>query len=114
GQVAGPHDSQLHSQPSRAIKAATKRSGWNTSGLDFIEINEAFGAVVVQSLQDLDYPLEKTNIYGGAVALGHPVGASGGRLVSTAAKVLARRDGGKAAIALCSGGGENERILLKR
>lgn len=113
GQVAGPHDSQLHSQPSRAIKAATKRSGWNTSELDFIEINEAFGAVVVQSLQDLDYPLEKTNIYGGAVALGHPVGASGARLVLTAAKELARRDGGKAAIALCGGGGQGECVLLK-
>lgn len=113
GQVAGPLDSQLHSQPSNAIKAATKRSGWETSELDFIEINEAFGAVVVQSLQDLDYPLEKTNLYGGAVALGHPVGASGARLVLTAAKELARRGGGKSAVALCGGGGQGECVLLE-
>src|SRR5699024_4258812 len=63
GQVAGPQDAQLHSQPSNAIKAATKRSDWQIDELDFIEINEAFGAVVVQSLQDLEYPLEQTNIY---------------------------------------------------
>lgn len=113
GQVAGPRDSQLHSQPSNAIKAATKRSGWQINELDFIEINEAFGAVVVQSLQDLDYPLEQTNIYGGAIALGHPVGASGARLVLTAAKELARRGSGKAAIALCGGGGQGECILLE-
>lgn len=114
GQVAGPTDAQLHSQPSNAIKTATKRTGWETNDLDFIEINEAFGAVVVQSLQDLDYPLEKTNIYGGAVALGHPVGASGARLVLTAAKELDRRGGGKAAIALCGGGGQGECVLLEQ
>lgn len=113
GQVAGPRDSQLHSQPSNAIHAATERSGWDTSELDFIEINEAFGAVVVQSLQDLDYPLEKTNLYGGAIALGHPVGASGARLVLTAVKELARRRGGRAAIALCGGGGQGECVLLE-
>lgn len=113
GQVAGPRDSQLHSQPSNAIAAATKRSGWETEDLDFIEINEAFGAVVVQSLTDLDYPLERTNLYGGAIALGHPVGASGARLVLTASKELARRGGGRAAIALCGGGGQGEAILLE-
>ena len=113
GQVAGPHDAQLHSQPANAISAATKRSGWGTEELDFIEINEAFGAVVVQSLKDLDYPLEKTNIYGGAIALGHPVGASGARLVLTAAKELARRGSGKAAIGLCGGGGQGECVLLE-
>lgn len=113
GQVAGPHDSQLHSQPSNAIAAATERSGWEIADLDFIEINEAFGAVIVQSLKDLDYPLEKTNMYGGAVALGHPVGASGARLVLTASKELARRGSGKAAIALCGGGGQGEAVLLE-
>lgn len=113
GQVAGPRDSQLHSQPSNAIKKATERSNWAVEELDFIEINEAFGAVIVQSLQDLDYPLEQTNIYGGAVALGHPVGASGARLALTAAKELGRRGGGKAAIALCGGGGQGECVLLE-
>lgn len=114
GQVAGPQDAQLHSQPSNAIKAATKRSDWQIDELDFIEINEAFGAVVVQSLQDLEYPLEQTNIYGGAIALGHPVGASGARLVLTAAKELARRGSGKAAVALCGGGGQGECVLLEQ
>lgn len=115
GQVAGPRNAQLHSQPANALLAATKRSGWEISDLDFIEINEAFGAVVVQSLKELDdYPLEKTNLYGGAIALGHPVGASGARLTLTAAKELGRRGAGKAAIALCGGGGQGEAILLER
>ncbi len=115
GQVAGPNDAQLHSQPSNAITAATKRTGWEVQELDFIEINEAFGAVIVQSLKDLgDYPLEQTNQYGGAIALGHPVGASGARLTLTAAKELGRRGTGKAAIGLCGGGGQGEAILLER
>lgn len=114
GQVAGPKDAQLHSQPSNAILAATKRSGWQVDDLDFIEINEAFGAVIVQSLRDLgDYPLERTNLYGGAIALGHPVGASGARLTLTAAKELGRRGSGKAAVGLCGGGGQGEAILLE-
>ena len=115
GQVAGPRNAQLHSQPANAVKAAIKRSGWQISDLDFLEINEAFGAVVVQSLKELDdYPLEQTNLYGGAIALGHPVGASGARLTLTAAKELGRRGGGRAAIALCGGGGQGEAILLER
>lgn len=114
GQVAGPNDAQLHSQPSNAINHAVKRAGWSLNDLDFIEINEAFASVVVQSLKDLaDYPLEQTNLYGGAIALGHPVGASGARLTLTAAKELARRGSGKAAIALCGGGGQGEAVLLK-
>ncbi len=114
GQVAGPNDAQLHSQPSNAITHAVKRAGWSLNDLDFIEINEAFASVVVQSLKDLaDYPLEQTNLYGGAIALGHPVGASGARLTLTAAKELARRGSGKAAIALCGGGGQGEAVLLK-
>ena len=114
GQVAGPNDAQLHSQPSNAILAATQRAGWQVAELDFVEINEAFGAVIVQSLKELgDYPLEQTNLYGGAIALGHPVGASGARLTLTAAKELARRGSGKAAIGLCGGGGQGEAVLLQ-
>lgn len=114
GQVAGPNDAQLHSQPSNAIAHALKRAKWEVSDLDFIEINEAFGSVVVQSLKELhDYPLEQTNLYGGAIALGHPVGASGARLTLTAAKELGRRGSGQAAIGLCGGGGQGEAVLLK-
>lgn len=113
GQVAGP-DSSLHSQPSRAIQAAVQRAQWEVGELDFVEINEAFGAVACQSLTDLDYPLEKTNIHGGAIALGHPIGASGARLVLTAALELDRRGSGRAAVALCGGGGQGDALLLSR
>ncbi|MHC6221887.1 acetyl-CoA C-acetyltransferase [Arthrobacter sp. MMS24-S77] len=113
GQVAGP-DNSLHSQPSHAIRHALDRAGWTTADLDFIEINEAFGSVAVQSLKDLDYPLEKCNIHGGAIALGHPIGASGARLALHAAHELKRRGKGKAAVALCGGGGQGEALLLYR
>lgn len=113
GQVAGP-DTSLHSQPAAAITAAVDRAGWSVSDLDFIEINEAFGAVAVASLAELGYPLEKTNPHGGAIALGHPVGASGGRLVVHAAHELARRGTGRAAVALCGGGGQGDALLLWR
>jgi len=113
GQVAGP-DNSLHSQPSHAIQAALNRAGWQTEDLDFIEINEAFGSVAVQSLKDLDYPLERCNIHGGAIALGHPIGASGARLALHAAFELKRRGRGKAAVALCGGGGQGEALLLYR
>ena len=113
GQVAGP-DNSLHSQPSNAIKNALGRAGWAVADLDFIEINEAFGSVAVQSLKDLDYPLEKCNIHGGAIALGHPIGASGARLAVHAAHELRRRGTGKAAVSLCGGGGQGEALLLYR
>lgn len=113
GQVAGP-DTSLQSQPSNAINQALARAGWTASELDFIEINEAFGAVAVQSLKDLDYPLEKCNIHGGAIALGHPIGASGARLALHAAYELKRRGTGKAAVSLCGGGGQGEALLLYR
>ena len=113
GQVAGP-DNSLHSQPSHAIRNALDRAGWSTADLDFIEINEAFGSVAVQSLKDLDYPLEKCNLHGGAIALGHPIGASGARLALHAAHELKRRGSGKAAVSLCGGGGQGEALLLYR
>jgi acetyl-CoA C-acetyltransferase len=113
GQVAGP-DNSLHSQPSNAIRNALDRAGWSTADLDFIEINEAFGSVAVQSLKDLDYPLEQCNIHGGAIALGHPIGASGARLALHAAHELKRRGRGKAAVSLCGGGGQGEALLLFR
>ena len=112
GQVAGPEDSSLHSQPANALRAALARDGLAASDLDLLEINEAFGAVLVQSLADLEYPLERTNIHGGAIALGHPIGASGARLALTVAFELARRGGGRAGVSLCGGGGQGEALLL--
>ncbi|WP_418907104.1 acetyl-CoA C-acetyltransferase [Glutamicibacter endophyticus] len=113
GQVAGP-DNSLHSQPSNAIASALNKQGWAAEDLDFIEINEAFGAVACQSLKDLNYPLERTNIHGGAIALGHPIGASGTRLALTAALELQRRGAGRAAVSLCGGGGQGEALVLFR
>ena len=113
GQVAGP-DTSLHSQPAAALLAALARAGWDVGTLDLVEVNEAFGSVVVQSLADLGYPLERTNIHGGAIALGHPIGASGARLAGHAAAELARRGSGRAGVTLCGGGGQGEALLLWR
>ena len=113
GQVAGP-DNSLHSQPSNAIAKALAAAGWTAADLDFVEINEAFGSVAVQSLRDLELPLEKCNIHGGAIALGHPIGVSGARLALHAAMELGRRGSGKAAVSLCGGGGQGEALLLFR
>ncbi|MFP3467350.1 acetyl-CoA C-acetyltransferase [Leifsonia sp. SIMBA_070] len=113
GQVAGP-DNSLHSQPSRAIEAALRRGGWSVSELDLIEINEAFAAVALQSMSDLGLDPAKVNIHGGAIALGHPIGASGARLAGHAAHELARRGSGRAAVALCGGGGQGDALLLYR
>ncbi|BAC17541.1 acetyl-CoA C-acetyltransferase [Corynebacterium efficiens YS-314] len=111
--TAGP-DTLLHAQPARATRAVLERAGWSTGDLDFLEINEAFGAVAVESLRELDYPLERTNIHGGAIALGHPVGTSGARIVVHAAHELARRGGGRAAVSICGGGGQGDALLLAR
>lgn len=113
GQVAGP-DNSLHSQPAEAIKNALIRASWSVDDLDFIEINEAFGAVAVQSLKELAIPLERCNIHGGAIALGHPIGASGARIALHAAHELNRRGTGRAAVGLCGGGGQGEALLLYR
>jgi acetyl-CoA C-acetyltransferase len=111
GQVAGP-DNSLHSQPSNAINSALARAGWSASDLDFIEINEAFASVAIQSMRDLDVSHDRVNIHGGAIAIGHPIGASGARLAVHAAHELARRGSGRAAVALCGGGGQGEALLL--
>jgi acetyl-CoA C-acetyltransferase len=113
GQVAGP-DNSLHSQPSNAIAAALGRAEWSVDELDFVEINEAFAAVALQSMADLGLDAVRVNIHGGAIALGHPIGASGARLAGTVAHELARRGSGKAAVALCGGGGQGEALLLWR
>jgi acetyl-CoA C-acetyltransferase len=82
--------------------------------LDLIEINEAFAAVTVQSSKALGISSEVVNIHGGAIAIGHPIGSSGGRLALHAALELSRRGTGKAAVALCGGGGQGEALLLSR
>lgn len=113
GQTAGP-DTFLHSQSAQAVAAALAKAGWSASDLDFLEINEAFAAVVVQSLRDLDYLLERANIHGGGISLGHPIGASGARLVVAAAYELSRRGSGKATVSLCGGGAQGDALILWR
>lgn len=113
GQVAGP-DNSLHSQPANAINSALGRAGWSVADLDFLEINEAFAAVALESAKELGVGLDKVNIHGGAIALGHPIGASGARLALHAAFELSRRGSGKAAVSLCGGGGQGEALLLSR
>lgn len=111
GQVAGP-DNSLHSQPSAAILRALSRRGAGVGDLDLIEINEAFASVVLQSSDDLGVAPEAVNLDGGAIALGHPVGASGARLALHLALALRRHGGGLGAAALCGGGGQGEALLL--
>ncbi len=113
GHVAGP-DNSLHSQPANAIKHALDREGWAAGELDLVEINEAFAAVSLESTRELGLSPELVNIHGGAIAIGHPIGASGSRLALHAALELARRGSGKAAVALCGGGGQGEALLLSR
>jgi acetyl-CoA C-acetyltransferase len=111
GQTAGP-DGSLHSQPSRAIEAALKREGLSVDDLDLIEINEAFASVVIQSAKDLGIGTDRINADGGAIALGHPVGASGARLVLHQALAL-QRSGGTGVVALCGGGGQGDALILR-
>lgn len=113
GQVAGP-DTSLHAQPARAIEAALQRAGMDAAALDFIEINEAFGAVVAYSAAELGISEDRVNLHGGGIAIGHPIGASGNRLVVHAVHELLRRGTGTAAVALCGGGGQGEALILTR
>ena len=114
GNVAGP-DNSLQSQPSRAIEHALSKdgSGLKAADLDLIEINEAFAAVAVQSTKDLGVSPEKVNVNGGAIALGHPIGMSGARIVLHLALELKRRGGGTGAAALCGGGGQGDALLVR-
>ncbi|MEV6326886.1 acetyl-CoA C-acetyltransferase [Streptomyces sp. NPDC051909] len=112
GNVAGP-DNSLQSQPSNAILHALKKEGLEVSDLDLIEINEAFAAVAHQSMKDLGVTSEKVNVNGGAIALGHPLGMSGARVVLHLALELKRRGGGVGAAALCGGGGQGDALIVK-
>ena len=112
GNVAGP-DNSLQSQPSNAIRHALGRAGLTVADLDLIEINEAFASVGIQSMRDLGVGPDNVNVNGGAIALGHPIGMSGARLVLHLALELRRRGGGLGAAALCGGGGQGDALILK-
>jgi acetyl-CoA C-acetyltransferase len=112
GFVAGP-DASLHSQPANAIAAALRKEGLTPADVDLYEINEAFAAVGIQSMRELGIGPEVTNVNGGAIALGHPVGMSGTRIALTLALELRRRGGGIGAAGLCGGGGQGDALVLR-
>jgi acetyl-CoA C-acetyltransferase len=112
GQVAGP-DASLLDQPANAINAALARAGMAVGDLDLFELNEAFAAVGVASMAKLGITSEVTNVNGGAIALGHPIGMSGNRVALHLLNELKRRGGGKGAAALCGGGGQGDAILVE-
>ncbi len=111
GMVAGP-DNSLQEQPANAIRAALAKSGQDLADIDLFELNEAFAAVGVASIRSLGVDPDKVNVNGGAIALGHPIGASGARLVLHLAHELKRRGGGLGAAALCGGGGQGDALLI--
>ena len=112
GQVAGP-DTSLLVQPAAAIGKALARSDAELGDIDLFEINEAFAAVVLASMATLGVPHDVVNVNGGAVALGHPIGASGNRVLLTLLHELRRRGGGLGAAALCGGGGQGDAALVR-
>jgi acetyl-CoA C-acetyltransferase len=112
GMVAGP-DNSLLTQPSRAILKAAKKAGTGLDAVDLFEINEAFAAVGLASVDDLGIDESKVNVNGGAIALGHPVGMSGTRLALSALLELRRRGASTAAVALCGGGGQGDAAILR-
>lgn len=112
GVVAGP-DASLQSQPANALRRALAREGMAASDLDLVEINEAFAAVALASMRELDLDPERVNPDGGAIAMGHPIGASGARLVVHLVHELGRRGGGVGAAALCGGGGQGDALVVR-
>jgi acetyl-CoA C-acetyltransferase len=112
GNVAGP-DNSLHSQPANAIRHALDKAGLTVADLDLIEINEAFAQVGVHAIRELGVSPEIVNVNGGAIALGHPIGMSGARIVLTLALELRRRGGGTGAAALCGGGGQGDALIIR-
>ena len=112
GMVAGP-DSTLQEQPANAIALACEREGISPADLDLVEINEAFAAVGLASTVALGIDADRVNVNGGAIAIGHPIGMSGARLVLHLALELKRRGGGIGAAALCGGGGQGDALILR-
>ncbi len=112
GMVAGP-DSTLQAQPANATAKACEKEGIAPSDLDLVEFNEAFAAVGISSARQLGLTNDKVNVNGGAIALGHPVGMSGARVVLHLALELKRRGGGVGAAALCGGGGQGDALIVR-
>lgn len=113
GMVAGPDNASLLHQPSRAIMKALRRTDIGINDINLFELNEAFAAVGIASMAELGLSDEITNVNGGAIALGHPIGMSGNRLALTILHELKRRGGGTGAVALCGGGGQGDALIVR-
>jgi acetyl-CoA C-acetyltransferase len=103
----------LHTVPALAAQAALQKAGLKVSDIALWEINEAFAAVTLTSMKLLELSGKIVNVNGGAVALGHPIGASGARIVGTLVLELRHRGGGYGVAAICSGGGQGEAVVVK-
>ncbi len=112
GQIGGI-DATLHERPAEALNVALKRAGLEASDLDLVEINEAFASVAIWSVQMLGLDHTKVNVNGGSVALGHPIGATGARIVVSLVNALMRRGGGIGGAALCGGGGQGDALIIE-
>jgi acetyl-CoA C-acetyltransferase len=112
GQTAGP-DATLHERPAEALRIALKKAELEPADLDLVEINEAFASVAMWSAAMLDLSHDKVNVNGGAVALGHPLGATGARITVTLINALRQRGGGVGAAALCGGGGQGDALVVE-
>ena len=112
GQIGGP-DASLHERPAEAMKVALERASMSPTDLDIVEINEAFAAVALWSTRMLELDHEKVNVNGGAVALGHPLGATGARIVVSLINALRARGGGVGGASLCGGGGQGDAVVLE-
>jgi acetyl-CoA C-acetyltransferase len=112
GQIGGV-DATLHERPAEALRLALKKADLSPSDLDIVEINEAFSGVSIWSARMLDIPHEKVNVNGGAVALGHPLGATGARLIVTLVNALRHRGGGIGGATLCGGGGQGDALVVR-
>jgi acetyl-CoA C-acetyltransferase len=110
--VAGP-DTGLHLKPAQAIRRILDKQHLTVADIDVYEINEAFAGVTLASMRELGLPSDVVNVHGGAVAIGHPLGASGFRLLLTAALAMRRRGGRRAIAALCGGGGQGLALLVE-
>jgi acetyl-CoA C-acetyltransferase len=100
--------------PSGAINKVIDKAGWKKTQVDLFEINEAFAVVTMAAISDLDLPIDKVNIHGGACALGHPIGASGARIIVTLLNALEKYNLAKGVAAMCIGGGEATAIAIER
>jgi acetyl-CoA C-acetyltransferase len=99
--------------PANAARKALDRAGLSVDDIDLFEINEAFASVALNSMRMLEVDEDKVNVNGGAIALGHPIGASGARILMTLANELRRRGGGLGVAAICSGGGQGDAMVIE-